>query len=77
MAERESTIGSRARPISKGYFALPTVFANASNDWRLAREEIFGAVTGVAALRRHAGDRAPLRVASLIGVHARHCTPSG
>ena len=31
-------------PLSKGYFALPTVFANASNDWRLAREEIFGPV---------------------------------
>lgn len=31
-------------PLSKGYFALPTVFADASNDWRLAREEIFGPV---------------------------------
>jgi len=31
-------------PLSEGYFALPTVFANASNDWRLAREEIFGPV---------------------------------
>lgn len=31
-------------PLSKGYFALPTVFANAANDWRLAREEIFGPV---------------------------------
>ncbi|MGI9410075.1 MAG: aldehyde dehydrogenase family protein [Hyphomicrobiaceae bacterium] len=31
-------------PLSKGYFALPTVFANTSNDWRLAREEIFGPV---------------------------------
>ena len=25
-------------------FALPTVFADTSNDWRLAREEIFGPV---------------------------------
>jgi acyl-CoA reductase-like NAD-dependent aldehyde dehydrogenase len=31
-------------PLSKGYFAIPTVFAGGSNDWRLAREEIFGPV---------------------------------
>jgi acyl-CoA reductase-like NAD-dependent aldehyde dehydrogenase len=31
-------------PLSEGYFALPTVFADASNNWRLAREEIFGPV---------------------------------
>ena len=31
-------------PLSKGYYAVPTVFANDSNDWRLAREEIFGPV---------------------------------
>ena len=31
-------------PLSNGYFALPTVFANGSNEWRLAREEIFGPV---------------------------------
>ena len=31
-------------PLSQGYFALPTLFANAANDWRLAREEIFGPV---------------------------------
>jgi betaine-aldehyde dehydrogenase len=31
-------------PLSKGYFAMPTVFANAANDWRMAREEIFGPV---------------------------------
>ncbi len=31
-------------PLSEGYFALPTIFANAANDWRLAREEIFGPV---------------------------------
>jgi acyl-CoA reductase-like NAD-dependent aldehyde dehydrogenase len=30
--------------LSEGYFALATVFADASNDWRLAREEIFGPV---------------------------------
>src|ERR1700689_3301206 len=29
-------------PLSEGYFAVPTVFADTSNDWRLAREEIFG-----------------------------------
>jgi betaine-aldehyde dehydrogenase len=31
-------------PLSQGYYAIPTVFANAANDWRLAREEIFGPV---------------------------------
>ena len=31
-------------PLSNGYFALPTVFAHAANDWRMAREEIFGPV---------------------------------
>jgi betaine-aldehyde dehydrogenase len=31
-------------PLSRGYYAIPTVFANAANDWRLAREEIFGPV---------------------------------
>ena len=31
-------------PLAQGYFAIPTVFANAANDWRMAREEIFGPV---------------------------------
>lgn len=31
-------------PLSKGYFTVPTIFANTSNDWRLAREEIFGPI---------------------------------
>ena len=34
----------KSGPLSAGYYALPTVFANAANDWRLAREEIFGPV---------------------------------
>jgi acyl-CoA reductase-like NAD-dependent aldehyde dehydrogenase len=34
----------KSGPLAQGYFALPTVFANATNDWRLAREEIFGPV---------------------------------
>jgi acyl-CoA reductase-like NAD-dependent aldehyde dehydrogenase len=34
----------RTGPLSEGYFAIPTVFADRSNDWRLAREEIFGPV---------------------------------
>src|SRR5262249_53461306 len=49
------TAGSRARlvigglppkegPLSEGYYAIPTIFANVANDWRLAREEIFGPV---------------------------------
>jgi acyl-CoA reductase-like NAD-dependent aldehyde dehydrogenase len=31
-------------PLSEGYFAVPIVFADTSNDWWLAREEIFGPV---------------------------------
>ena len=31
-------------PLSEGFFARPTIFSDASNDWRLAREEIFGPV---------------------------------
>jgi betaine-aldehyde dehydrogenase len=31
-------------PLAQGYFAIPTVFADTSNDWRLAREEIFDPV---------------------------------
>ncbi|MGH6815308.1 MAG: aldehyde dehydrogenase family protein [Hyphomicrobiaceae bacterium] len=34
----------KSGPLSEGYFAVPTVFADVSNDWRLAREEIFGPV---------------------------------
>ena len=32
------------KEMNKGYFTLPTIFANTSNDWRLAKEEIFGPV---------------------------------
>lgn len=31
-------------PLSQGYFMEPTVFGNTDNNWRLAREEIFGPV---------------------------------
>jgi acyl-CoA reductase-like NAD-dependent aldehyde dehydrogenase len=31
-------------PLAAGYFVQPTVFAQARNDWRIAREEIFGPV---------------------------------
>jgi acyl-CoA reductase-like NAD-dependent aldehyde dehydrogenase len=34
----------REGPLATGYFALPTIFADGSNEWRLAREEIFGPV---------------------------------
>jgi acyl-CoA reductase-like NAD-dependent aldehyde dehydrogenase len=33
-----------AGPLSEGYFVQPTVFAGVHNDWRIAREEIFGPV---------------------------------
>ena len=28
----------------EGYFTIPTIFGNKSNEWRLAKEEIFGPV---------------------------------
>ena len=31
-------------PLANGYFVQPTVFSEVSNDWRIAREEIFGPV---------------------------------
>jgi acyl-CoA reductase-like NAD-dependent aldehyde dehydrogenase len=31
-------------PLAQGYFVTPTVFADVGNDWRIAREEIFGPV---------------------------------
>src|SRR5690348_17021 len=31
-------------PLAQGFFVPPTVFAHVKNDWRLAREEIFGPV---------------------------------
>ncbi|MBV9356360.1 MAG: aldehyde dehydrogenase family protein [Chloroflexi bacterium] len=34
----------REGPLAAGYFVQPTVFAQARNDWRIAREEIFGPV---------------------------------
>jgi betaine-aldehyde dehydrogenase len=41
----------KSGPLSRGYFTVPTIFADASNDWRLAREEIFGPV--LVAIRWH------------------------
>ncbi len=34
----------REGPLTRGYYAIPTIFADSSNEWRLAREEIFGPV---------------------------------
>ncbi|MBV8520531.1 MAG: aldehyde dehydrogenase family protein [Acetobacteraceae bacterium] len=41
-------------PLAKGYFALPTIFTADSNEWRLAREEIFGPVLVAIAWRDEA-----------------------
>jgi betaine-aldehyde dehydrogenase len=38
------TGGRRPARLNKGFFVEPTVFAGASNQWRMAREEIFGPV---------------------------------
>ena len=42
----ELVIGGPGRPegLNKGFFVKPTVFANVTNDMRIAREEIFGPV---------------------------------
>jgi betaine-aldehyde dehydrogenase len=31
-------------PLAKGYFMEPTIFTNILNEWRIAREEVFGPV---------------------------------
>src|SRR5437868_8198068 len=42
-------VGGSGRPsgFDKGWYVQPTVFADASNDMRIAREEIFGPVLTV------------------------------
>jgi aldehyde dehydrogenase (NAD+) len=42
-------VGGNGRPegIDRGWYVQPTVFANATNDMRIAREEIFGPVVAV------------------------------
>jgi betaine-aldehyde dehydrogenase len=40
-------IGGLDRPHDRGWYVAPTVFANVSNDMRIAREEIFGPVLSV------------------------------
>jgi len=43
----EVAIGGRPPsdgPLSQGYYVTPTVFTHASNEWRMAQEEIFGPV---------------------------------
>ncbi len=44
---RLATGGSRPAGLNRGYFLEPTVFADATNDMVIAREEIFGPVTAV------------------------------
>jgi aldehyde dehydrogenase (NAD+) len=46
MKEAELVAGGPGRPdgLNKGYFAKPTVFANATNEMTIAREEVFGPV---------------------------------
>jgi acyl-CoA reductase-like NAD-dependent aldehyde dehydrogenase len=39
--------GSRPSHLERGYFYQPTIFAQANNDMRIAREEIFGPVLAV------------------------------
>jgi aldehyde dehydrogenase (NAD+) len=46
MKEADLVAGGPGRPegLNKGYFVRPTVFANATNDMTIAREEVFGPV---------------------------------
>ena len=44
---RLATGGSRPAGLNRGYYLEPTVFADATNDMVIAREEIFGPVTAV------------------------------
>ncbi|GLW06055.1 aldehyde dehydrogenase [Microtetraspora sp. NBRC 13810] len=40
-------VGGLGRPFDRGWYVTPTVFAGATNDMRIAREEIFGPVLTV------------------------------
>ncbi|GAA4520593.1 aldehyde dehydrogenase [Nonomuraea ferruginea] len=40
-------VGGLERPHDRGWYVAPTVFANVTNDMRIAREEIFGPVLAV------------------------------
>ncbi|MBO3746264.1 aldehyde dehydrogenase [Streptosporangiaceae bacterium NEAU-GS5] len=40
-------VGGLDRPFDRGWYVAPTVFAGATNDMRIAREEIFGPVLAV------------------------------
>ncbi|GAA1006063.1 aldehyde dehydrogenase [Acrocarpospora pleiomorpha] len=43
----KAVVGGLDRPFDRGWYVSPTVFANAANDMRIAREEIFGPVLTV------------------------------
>ncbi|MEO3862442.1 aldehyde dehydrogenase [Acrocarpospora sp. B8E8] len=43
----KTVVGGLDRPFDRGWYVSPTVFANAANDMRIAREEIFGPVLTV------------------------------
>ncbi|MEZ0074864.1 aldehyde dehydrogenase [Planotetraspora sp. GP83] len=43
----KAVVGGLDRPFDRGWYVAPTVFAGATNDMRIAREEIFGPVLTV------------------------------
>ncbi|WP_067169580.1 aldehyde dehydrogenase [Microtetraspora niveoalba] len=43
----KAVVGGLERPFDRGWYVAPTVFAGATNDMRIAREEIFGPVLAV------------------------------
>ncbi len=53
--------GGRPANLPKGWYVEPTIFANVTNDMRIAREEIFGPVVSVI---KHEGDEDAIRIAN-------------
>ena len=69
-------LGGEDAPHDHGWYVRPTLFADATNDMRIAREEIFGPVLSVLTYRdeaRRGPDRQRQRLRSgRIGVDRRH-----
>ena len=60
-AEGAASLGGGGRPDRTGFFVEPTMFAGASNTMTIAREEIFGPVGAIIAVRHRRGRRARQR----------------
>ncbi len=67
--ERLTGKGPNGEDLSKGFFCAPTVFANVTNDMRIAQEEIFGPVLAIIRAKDFA-DAMTLANASPLGLSA-------